>query len=109
MAVTRLRTRRDAREQTALEALRDMLAALDSDGLPKTLVGQLVATVEHELSSRSGWGFVMVDPVMFDAVVSHLFEHSRRPQTAVKVWVRLFAHLPFDSNEVLINRKTLAR
>ena len=109
MAVTRLRSRRDAQEQHGLEAVRDMLLEAAEVGAPQATVGRLVATVERELASRRGWGFVMVEPRLYGDVVEHLLKHSKRPQKAVLLFTRLFSYLPPDGNEVLCSREELAR
>src|SRR3954451_2665910 len=109
MAVVRLRTHRDAKEQISLEALRGVLQDMAAAGAPSSVVGRLVAVVERELASRRGWGFVMVEPNLNAEVVAHLAKHSRRKLTAVQLWARLFESLPPDSNEVLADRSDLAR
>src|SRR4051794_35643757 len=109
MAVTRLRSRRDAREQHGLEAVRDILLEAAEAGALQATVGRLVATVERELASRRGWGFVMVEPRLYGDVVEHLLKHSSRPQKAVLLFTRLFSYLPPDGNEVLCPREELAR
>src|SRR3954468_4251372 len=109
MAVTRLRSRRDAREQHGLEAVRDILLEAVEAGAPQATVGRLVATVERELAARRGWGFVMVEPRLYGDVVEHLLKHSKRPQKAVELFTRLFSYLPPDGNEVLCSREELAR
>jgi DNA-binding transcriptional ArsR family regulator len=109
MAVVRLRTRRDAKEQVGLEALRDVLQSMAGAGAPSALLGRLVQIVERELGTRRGWEFVMVEPVLYAEVVAYLSEHSRRPLKAVQLWARLFSVLPPDSNEVLVSRGELGR
>lgn len=102
MAVTRLRTRQDAKGQAALEAVRDML-----DGVAGA--EDVVAFVERRLATRRGWKFIMVDPVLYADVIEHLAKHSRRPQTSVVLFTRLFQFLPPDGNEVVADRAELAR
>jgi DNA-binding transcriptional ArsR family regulator len=102
MAVTRLRTRRDAREQAGLEAVRNVL-----ESMPGT--AELVTIVERKLAAARGWKFVMVEPVLYAEVVEHLLEHSKRPQKAVRLFTRLFTVLPPDGNEVAASRSELAR
>ena len=102
MAVTRLRTRRDATEQANLAAIRDMLA--DMPG-----AADLVTIVERKLATTRGWGFVMVEPRLYADVIEHLTKHSRRPQKAVVLFTRLFQLLPADGNEVMADRHDLAR
>ena len=102
MPVTRLRTRSDAGRQATLEAVRVML-----DGVAGA--EDVAAFVDRKLAAGRGWKFVMVDPVAYAGVVSHLFAHSRRKQKAVQLFTRLFQFLPPDGNEVLADRGELAR
>ncbi len=105
MTVIRLRTRKGAAEQASLAEIRDMLLGLAGDAKVRD---RLVALVEREISSRSGWRFIMVEPRLYAEVVAYLDRHSRRPRKAVQLWARLFAVLPPDSNEVLASRDELA-
>ena len=108
MAVVRLRTRRDRAHEGGVERLRS--AVLEAhDGTAPELVSRLVGLLDRELSSRSGWGFVMVDPVLYADVIAHLRRHSRRPLVAMELFTRLFSYLPPDGNEVLADRAELAR
>jgi CRP-like cAMP-binding protein len=108
MAVVRLRTRRNVRELADLETVRHVLQDLAAAS-PLPLLGRLVETVERELSARSGWKFVMVEPHLYADVVAYLDRHSRRPRKAVQLFTRLFATLPPDSNEVTLSREELAQ
>jgi CRP-like cAMP-binding protein len=108
MAVVRLITRRDKRELADLEAVRDALQGLAAAS-PLPLLGQFVDAVERELSARSGWKFVMVEPHLVADIVAYLNRHSRRPRKAVEVFTRLFATLPPDSNEVTLSRQQLGQ
>jgi CRP-like cAMP-binding protein len=105
MAVVKLRTRRDRREQASLEQLRDVLR----DWTPSPLLDRLVGTVERELSSRRGWRFIMVEPNLNSEVLDWLTYHSQRPLVAVRLWGKLFQYLPPDSNDVQATREELAR
>ena len=108
MAVTRLRSRRDARQEDGIARLRE--AIQDAAGaVPVDVVGRIVHMLDRELSSRRGWGFVMVEPHLYAGVVTHLTEHSRRPLKAVRLWTQLFTVLPPDSNEVMADREELGR
>ena len=51
----------------------------------------------------------MVDPAAYADVVAHLRRHSRRPLVAMELFTRLFSYLPPDGNEVLADRRELAR
>ena len=96
MAVVRLRTRRDVREQASLEEIRGLLLGM-TGAAPEPVIGRLVATVERELAARRGWRFVMVEPHLYAEVAAYLDKHSRRPRKAVQLWARLFTALPPDS------------
>jgi DNA-binding transcriptional ArsR family regulator len=109
MPVTRLKTRRDAKEYAGLEALRDVLLDMAGTGAPSEVVGQLVTVVERRLAAGRGWKFVMVEPALYANVVAYLTRHSYRPLKAVELFTRLFAVLPPDGNEVQASRAELAR
>jgi hypothetical protein len=76
---------------------------------PSPLLGRFVEAVERELSARSGWRFVMVEPNLNSEVVDWLTYNSQRPLVAVRLWIKLFQHLPPDSNGVQTTREELAR
>jgi hypothetical protein len=107
MAVVRLRTRRDKRELADLETVRDTLQELASSS-PSPLLGRFVEAVERELSARSGWRFVMVEPNLNSKVLDWLTYNSHRPLVAVRLWGKLFEYLPPDSNDVQATREELA-
>ncbi|HJT77219.1 MAG TPA: helix-turn-helix domain-containing protein [Gemmataceae bacterium] len=108
MSVHRLRTRRDRASEAGVERLRSAVLQAD-DGSSPELVSRLVTLLDREVSSRRGWRFVMVEPRLYAEVVAYLAEHSRRKITAMKLWARLFEVLPPDSNEVIVDRRELAR
>src|SRR4051812_2134828 len=103
MAVVRLRTRRDAGEQAALEAILRMLQGA-AGAAASPVLERIAALAGRELAATRGWSFVMVEPRLYAQVVTHLAEHSRRKVTALKLWARLFELLPPDSNEVMADR-----
>src|SRR4051794_39954080 len=109
MPVTRLRTRRDARERGSLETLRDLLVDQVGMGAPADLVGRMVTLLDNRLATGRGWNFVMVEPHLYADVVAHLRRRSRRPLVAMELFTRLFSYLPPDSNEVMASRVELAR
>src|SRR3954447_23418650 len=102
MAVTRLRTHRDVEKQATLEAVRDMLGSVAG-------VEDVVAFVERRLAADRGWKFIMVEPRLYADVIAHLPRHSRRPMVAMELFTRLFSYLPPDGNEVMADRRELAR
>src|SRR3954451_20318792 len=108
MPVTRLRSRRDARQEGGIAHLRDTI--LDAaDRVPEDVLDRVVHLLDRELSSRRGWRFLMVEPRLYAEVIAHLTEHSKRPLKAVNLFTTLFSYLPPDGNEVLASRAKLAR
>ena len=108
MAVTRLRSRRDARQEDGIARLRKPSRVLPML-CPWTRLVASLHMLDRELSSRRGWGFVMVEPHLYAGVVTHLTEHSRRPLKAVRCGPGSSLCLPPDSNEVMADREELAR
>lgn len=109
MPVSRLRTRRDARQEDGIARLRDTL--LDAaDAVPADVLGRLVHTLDRELSSRRGWSFVMVEPDLFHDIIMQLTVRgaSTQPSVAVRVLTALFRYLPPDGNEVQATRAEIA-
>jgi len=104
-SVRRLRT--GTRPAAAVAQLR---LALDGiDGLPDDLATRVGTLIERHERSESGWSFIMVEPNLYHGVVVRLFDTSRRPKLAVKLWSLLFSKLPPDSNDVQASRDDLAR
>ena len=108
MAVVKLRTRRARAAEAGLDRLRSAVLEAD-DGSSPAIVSRLVTLLERELSSRRGWRFIMVEPTLNSEVVNWLTYHSQRPLVAVRLWSKLFEHLPPDSNDVRATREELAR
>jgi DNA-binding transcriptional ArsR family regulator len=108
MAVVKLRTRRARAAEAGINRLRSAVLEAD-DGSSPEIVSRVVTLLERELSARSGWRFIMVEPVLYAQVVNYLAEHSRRKLKAVQLWAQLFTTLPPDSNEVLLSREELAQ
>jgi DNA-binding transcriptional ArsR family regulator len=108
MAVVKLRTRRARAAEAGIDRLRSAVLEAD-DGSAPEIVSRVVTLLERELSARSGWRFIMVEPVLYAQVVNYLAEHSRRKLKAVQLWAQLFTTLPPDSNEVLLSREELAQ
>lgn len=59
-------------------------------------------------SPSKDWTFVMISPAQNAAVVSWLAENSKRPQTAIVLWARLFERLRYDTGQILQTRSELA-
>jgi hypothetical protein len=107
MAVIRLRTRRDRGQETALARVREAILEAGPE-LPGDMTDRLVYLVDGALRARSGWSFVMIEPDLYDQVVEHLTQCSRRPLVAVRLWGKLFKLLPPDGNQVQATREELA-
>jgi CRP-like cAMP-binding protein len=107
MPVTRFRSRKARHEEDSLARLRTAVAATDG---PPEVVGRVLAIIDRELSARTGWEFLMVDPAQFYGVVRRLTTDKDvdRPQVAVRVWSALFMFLPPDGNEVRASRAEIA-
>src|SRR5689334_22096179 len=93
MPVSRLRTRRDARQEGGMARLRGLLTGVAD--VPADVVDRLVHTLDRELSSRRGWNVVMVDPWLYLDVVTQLTTDgtSMRPTIAIRVLAALIAYL----------------
>lgn len=107
MTATVRRLRPNAKASSAVAQLR--LALDDIAGLPDDLATRFATLIDRHERSWSGWHFVMIEPNLYHAVVVKLFETSKRPILAVKLWSLLFSKLPPDSNEVQADRRELAR
>jgi DNA-binding transcriptional ArsR family regulator len=107
MAVVKLRTRGARAAEAGLNRLRSVVLEAD-DGSSPEVVSRVVTLLDRELSSRSGWRFVMVEPNLNSEVLNWLTYNSHRPLVAVRLWGELLRHLPQDSNEVKASRKELA-
>lgn len=105
MSVTRLKTRPAQEAQLALFELR---AAVVDSAIRRDVATKITSLIEREISSQSGWAFVMIEPNLYSQVVRYLAENSRRPVKALRLWADLFTYLPPDSNEVLASREELA-
>lgn len=107
MAATihRLRTRADRlREEQAAVARQFVLELGGPDGATRAIV----AEIDRQTISRSGWRFVMVGPVQNAAVVEWLAANSKRAMSAVRVWTWCLASMRLDTQEVTLSREELA-
>ena len=104
--IVRLRTKADRlRSDTAAE-LRQLI--LDYPTLPERARGEIVAAIDRQTASESGWTFVMLSPEQNATVVRWLRQNSRRPVLALAVWSELFTALRHDTNEIMLSREELA-
>lgn len=85
-------------------------AVLDLDA-PEAATRAIVAEIDRQTVSRSGWRFVMIGPVQNAAVVEWLAKNSARPMKAVLVWTWCLASITIDvegPQEVTLSRDELA-
>lgn len=104
--LVKLRTRTDRLKSDQAEQLRQLV--LDFPDLPQRAVGELIATIDRQTASRSGWTFVMISPEQNAAVVDWLSRHSSRPLVAMRLWAALFSNLRTDTGEIVQTRDELA-
>ena len=104
--ITRLRTKADRLRSDDADQLRRLV--LDHPGLPDRARGEIVAAIDRETASETGWPFVMLSPQQNAAVVCWLQECSRYPVMAVRLWSVLFTALRRDTGEIMLTRDELA-
>lgn len=104
--LVRLRSRDDRLQADQAAQLRSLVMA--QEGLPSRAVRDIVAAIDQQTASASGWTFVMLSPTDNAAVVDWLVAHSRRPQVAVRLWAHLFRHLRRDTGEIVQSRGEIA-
>lgn len=107
MTATIRRLRTGTKATSAVAQLR--LALDEITDLPEELATRVGTLLDRHQRSQSGWHFVMIEPNLYHGVVVRLTNTSKRPLLAVKLWSLLFSKLPPDGNEVLSDRKDLAR
>lgn len=104
--LVKLRTKADRLKTDQAEQLRQLV--LDFPDLPQRAVGELIATIDRQTASRSGWTFVMISPEQNAAVVDWLSRNSGRPLVAMRLWAVLFSNLRTDTGEIVQTRDELA-
>lgn len=105
--LTRLRTRADRLRSDQAGELRQLV--LGVEGLPERAVGEIVAAIDRETVSISGWTFVMISPVQHAEVVGWLLDNSVLPLKAVRLWSICFTALRHDTGEIMFTRSELAQ
>lgn len=108
MAATIRRLRTHADQQLAAQAATLRQAVLDFPGLPTHMVNQVVAAIDRQNTSTSGWNFMLLGPNENALVVNWLLDNSRQPFNAVRLWVECFRHIRWDSGEIALTRDELA-
>lgn len=107
--VVRLRTRVDRlRGDQAEQLRRHLLNYAEHAGLPERAVTEIVASIDQQTVSETGWTFVMLSPTDNDRIVEWLARNSTRPQVAMRLWAKLFRHLHRDTGEIMQSRDELA-
>lgn len=108
MAATfvKLRTREDRLREDQAETLRQLV--LNLEDVPARAAGEIVAAIDRQTASRSGWTFVMLGPEQNAAVVRWIMANSKRPMKAARVWAECFTVLRMDTGEIMLTRDELA-
>src|SRR4051794_10074927 len=104
--ILRHRTRRDRLRAAEADELRRLVG--ERPGLPERLRSGLIAAIDRETASESGWTFIMLSPSQNRAIVLWLLEHSSRPRKALELWTLLFEHLRRDTGEIALSRDEIA-
>lgn len=102
----KLRTKADRLKADQATGLRQLV--LDFPDLPKRAVNELIAAIDRQTVSKSGWTFVMLSPEQNAAVVQWLADNSARPIVAMRLWAQLFSNLRTDTGEIVQTRDELA-
>jgi hypothetical protein len=104
--VRRLRVKRARIDAAKADNMRQMVLALD---LPPEPENRILAALDAATEGRlKGWEFVMVNVDNHFAIVSHLFEHSKRPKLAVKLWSLLFTVTNHSTGRVIATQAEMA-
>lgn len=104
--IVRLRTKlRKMGEEQAAE-VRHLIA--EHPGLPERARSEIIAAIDRQTASDSGWTFVMLGPEQNAAVVRWLHEKSRHKMLASRLWAELFTVLRHDTGEITLTRDELA-
>jgi len=102
----KLRTKADRLKAEQAKSIRQFV--LDFPDLPERAVSEIVASIDRQTASKSGWTFIMLSPEQNAAVVDWLAANSSRPQIAMRLWAKLFSHLRTDTGEIVATRDELA-
>ena len=102
----KLRTAKDRLQAAQAQGLRQLV--LDFPDLPERAVSEVIAAIDRQTVSKSGWTFVMLSPDQNAAVVKWIIEHSRRPLVSLELWSLLFKSLRTDTGEIVQTRDELA-
>ncbi len=107
--IVRLRTKADRLRAEQGARLRQLIVGYaDDHDMPERAVAEIVAAIDRQTNSASGWVFVMVSPEINAAVVAWLIQNSSRPLVAVRLWAELFSHIRNDTCEIVRTRAELA-
>jgi CRP-like cAMP-binding protein len=104
--IVRLRTKADRLRAETAGQLRQLV--IEYPGLPERARGEIVATIDRETASETGWTFLMLSPEQNAAVARWLAKNSSRPKVAMLLWQELFTALRWDTGEIMLTREELA-
>src|SRR5215212_3747288 len=93
--IFRLRTKPERLRGEKAAELRQLV--IEYPGLPERARSEIVATIDRQTASETGWTFVMLSPEQNAAVVRWLRQNSERPVVALALWGELFTALRRDT------------
>src|SRR4051794_39421775 len=105
--ITRLQTKADRLAAGQAAHLREIM--LDYPGLPEQARSEIIATIDKQTASETGWPFVMLSPEQNASVTRWLHQHSRFPRVGLALWGELFTALRWDTGQVMLTRDELAK
>lgn len=104
--ITRFRSKAARLHTEQAAELRQMV--LGFPGLPDDVVGALVAHIDQQTAAENGWPFVMMSPEDSDKVMDWLAANSAMPIVAMRLWMKLFRYLRWETGEITKTRDELA-
>lgn len=105
--VRRLRTPQDRAKEAKADQLRSLLS--EAPGLlPEPLETKVIASLDQQSPSVSGWSFIMISPAQNRSVIRWLSANSRSPIHAMNAWAEALANMRRDTGEVALTRDELA-
>lgn len=76
--------------------------------LPEQTKYEMSQSVSRNTAPENKWTFIMLSPHQHAAVVDWIFENSKRPNEAMRLWAKLFTVARMDTGEILMTRDEMA-
>jgi hypothetical protein len=109
--IRRLRTRADRLRADQADELRQLVLTFAEQAgreLSERAVGQVIAAIDRQTASDTGWTFLMISPAQHDAVLEWLLERTHSAKLASRVWSKCFTNLRRDTGEIMLSRSEIA-